>query len=82
MTYTIKSAQWGNEDRTSVIAITEEVAAVALSEVDTPKEWENFLKWAQKNEVAELPTPQARPPSKVELLEARITALETKGVLP
>lgn len=57
MTYTILSAQWGNEDKSAVVAITREVAAVALSAVDTPEEWAAFQKWAQSNLVSALPVP-------------------------
>jgi hypothetical protein len=42
MSYTIISAWWGNEDNTSAVIITEEAAAVAISEVDTPDEWASF----------------------------------------
>lgn len=46
MTYTFLSAHYANEQNTAVVAITEEVAAVALSEVDTPADWDDLLQWA------------------------------------
>lgn len=45
MTYTIKTASWGNEDKSSAIINTEEVGHVAISAADTPDEWQNLLQW-------------------------------------
>ncbi len=45
MRYTILTATWGNEDRTSAILTTAEVGALAASEVDTPDTWADFVAW-------------------------------------
>lgn len=76
MTYTILGAQWGNTEKTSAIIVSKEAGAVALSVLDTPKEWDAFVVWAKKNTVAELPVQEPRPLSKVQILENRIAALE------
>jgi hypothetical protein len=55
MAYTILSATWGNEQQTSAVVVTQEVAAVAISQVDTPAEWANFQNWLKTNPVAPLP---------------------------
>jgi hypothetical protein len=46
MTYTFLSAQYANAEHTAAVAITLEAAAVALSAVDTPAEWEAMHVWA------------------------------------
>jgi len=62
MSYTILSAQWGNDEATSVVAVTEEVGAVALSQADTPEEWQNFLEWyARGNTVTNIVIPDPVP---------------------
>jgi tRNA G26 N,N-dimethylase Trm1 len=45
MRYTFISAQYANPEQTAAIAITEEAAAVALSEADTPFHWADLLAW-------------------------------------
>lgn len=51
MTYTIKTASWGNEDNTSAILNTEEVGHVCISERDTPQEWVAMLAWSDAGNV-------------------------------
>lgn len=77
MTYTILSAQWGNEDKSSAVITTKEAAAVAVSPVDTPEEWYAFLEWSSKNYVSDLAAPVSSPP-KITLgdIETRLTNLE------
>lgn len=41
--YTFLSARFANDDATAVVAITEEVAAVAISASDTPEQWHALL---------------------------------------
>jgi len=55
MTYTIRSAQWGNEAHTSAVIDTVEVNNVAISLADTPQEWAAFLIFASTHIVAEVP---------------------------
>lgn len=42
-TYTVLSARYSNPDHTAAVAMTEEVAAVVLSAVDTPEAWAAML---------------------------------------
>lgn len=76
MTYTIRSATWGNVDCTSAVIMTDEVAAVAISAVDTPEEWQAFQVWAAKNPVTDMPAPvtAVRKPTLVD----RVAAIEAK----
>jgi hypothetical protein len=53
MTYTIRSARWGNREHTSAVILSDEVGHVAISETDTPKEWAAFQVWTQTNTVVE-----------------------------
>jgi hypothetical protein len=57
----IISAQWGNENHTSAVIVTDEAGAVAISAVDTPREWAEFQEWMKSNVVADLPA--ALPPA-------------------
>lgn len=82
MTYTIRSAQWGNEENTSAVIFTKENGAVAISQNDTPDEWANFAEFRKTNAVASMPT-FAPPASKQQALEKRLgmTVAELKALL-
>ena len=78
MPYTIISARWGNNERTSAVIITKEAAAVAISVADTPEEWARFQEWrADGGEVAAAPTmsPPRSEKERMDELEARLVAL-------
>lgn len=47
MTYTILSAQFANADNTAAVLMTEEAAAVLISEADTPDAWAAMLAWGE-----------------------------------
>ena len=85
MTYRIRSARWGNEDKTSAVILTDEVGHVAISALDTPEEWAAFQQWTKKNMVADArPKPRAlTPQQKFDRLFARLgmTPAEFKTLL-
>jgi hypothetical protein len=62
MNYTILSAQWGNAAQTAAIIVTAENGAVAISAVDTIKEWQDFQTWIKTNTIQ--PLPPVTPPTK------------------
>jgi len=68
MSYTILSAQWGNAEQTSAVVMTVEVAALAISAGDTPKDWADFQAWAAINPVA--PVPTSTPSTKQQKLDS------------
>jgi hypothetical protein len=78
-TYTIISAQYANPDHTSAVIITEEAAAVAISEIDTPDLWVAML--GEVTPAAYEPPAPPPAPTKAELqaqldvLAAQIAAL-------
>ena len=74
MTYTIQSAQWGDEARDSAVIMTAEVAAVAISARDTPEEWAAFQEWQTSNTVAEL-SPRPPPLTKDQKFDQFFTGL-------
>lgn len=80
MTFTIKSARWGNEERTAAILDTGECAFVAISVKDTPEEWEAFLKWQDSNKVDPAAVSEDKPrfssSEKIAALEARLAQIE------
>lgn len=45
MRYTIKTASWANEDKSSAVINTEEVGHKAISAVDTSEAWAGLLAW-------------------------------------
>jgi hypothetical protein len=81
MPYTIISARWGNKERTSAVIVTQEAAAVAVSEVDTPGEWASFQRWrVGGGEVAAVPSiaSDQSERARIEKLEAALAALESR----
>jgi hypothetical protein len=81
MSYTIISARWGNEEKTSAVIVTEEAAAVAISGVDTPDEWASFQQWlVGGGKVADVPptAPGKSERARIEQLEATLAALESR----
>jgi len=82
--YTINFAKWANENNTAVVIFTMEAGAVAISEKDTPEEWDNFLNWSKTNTVQLFPvTPPTPPLTKKEIAEKRLgmTIQELKVLL-
>jgi hypothetical protein len=85
MIYTMQSAQWGNSDHSSAVIVTEESGAVAISAVDTPREWAEFIEWAKGNVVVDEPAlpPQPTKQQKFDrwLSSIGATAEEIKAML-
>jgi ethanolamine utilization microcompartment shell protein EutL len=68
MTYTFISAQYANSDNTAAVAITQEAAAVLLSQTDTPAAWQ-ALHDADIEIAAYVAPAIETPPTKAELLQ-------------
>jgi len=66
MTYTILSASYANAEHSAAVIITQEAAAVLISEHDTPDLWTEMLAWGAP--VAYVPPPPPPPCSPVEKL--------------
>jgi hypothetical protein len=58
MTFTIISANYANEENTAAVITTKENGAVAISDIDTPEEWENLLSWGKENKIDDYVTPE------------------------
>jgi hypothetical protein len=82
MTHTIRTARWGNQDKSSAVVVTDECGAVAISEVDTPDEWTAFLAWEKANAVEE-PLPPKQPLTRAQLVERKlgVSVEELKSML-
>lgn len=86
MTWTIRSARWGNDDHTSAVVLSGEVGHVAISEVDTPEEWKGFLQWVSYGHPVEDLPPPPLPPSATDKLDrflarSGLTRAELKAAL-
>lgn len=83
MTYTIQSAQWGNEDNTSAVIFTKENGAVAVSLKDTPAEWANLLEFQKTNPTSPMPVFTTPASTKQQRLEKQLgmTISELKVLL-
>ena len=81
MTYTIRSATWGNTDKNSAVILSDECSYVAISEADTPEEWKNFTEWQKTNPVSDLPV--GKPMTKKDILEKKMgmTITELKALI-
>ena len=74
---TVLSAHYANAERTAVIAVTKEVAAVVISEIDNPGAWATLI--ASGLPIADFEEPAAPGPDRLAVLEARLAALERAG---
>ena len=77
MTYTFISAAYTTEDESAAVAITEEAAAVLLSELDNPDQWAALHEWGMPDAYV---APVPPPPTVVSASQAKI-ALYDVGLL-
>lgn len=71
-TYTILSAGYANAQHTAAVIMTEEAAAVAVSELDTPDVWAEMLAWGEPKAYSPPVEPPA--PTPLEKLSAFLGA--------
>ena len=72
MSYTILTAKYANADLTTVVIITQEAGAVAVSQQDRPELWAKLQEWIAKGNTPE----PADVPSAAEIAEAARRALD------